>query len=286
MVRDDHRRFTFHQAFQGADDGLLGGRIETRRGLVENEDWRIANNRSRDRDALALAAGKRRPALTNHGGVAPRQAHDELVRVRQPRRADGVLWLSVWFAVGDILPNRSTEENRILQNEADLVAQRLQGVIANVGAVNLDLSRRGIVEAWHQAHDRRLACAGGTHNRGDLTWFNPQADVFQHRYVAAIAEADVVEFDSAPELGCLVGAWKAPDAALDLQHFLDPLVAHGGLRDGVGHLGEIAHRLVCLAQVQQKYHQHAGAELAGQGQTGSVSEHQARAHGDDDIDDR
>ncbi len=75
-------------------------------------------------------------------------------------------------------------------------------------------------------------------------------------------------------------------AAFDLEHLADALVADQRLRDRVGHLRQVFHRLVHLAEVQHKDHEHAGADLAAQGEAGAVPEHEAGADGDDDIDHR
>jgi hypothetical protein len=45
-----------HQPRQALEDQLFGFRIERRRRLVEQEDRGVANDRTRDRDSLPLAA--------------------------------------------------------------------------------------------------------------------------------------------------------------------------------------------------------------------------------------
>ena len=60
---------------------VLGVGVERAGGLVEDEDGRVLEQRARDREALALAAGERGAALADDGVVAVGQAADEVVRV-------------------------------------------------------------------------------------------------------------------------------------------------------------------------------------------------------------
>ena len=94
------------------------------------------------------------------------------------------------------------------------------------------------------------------------------------------------EFDLTFELGGLACARHVPHAAFNLQDFLNALVTDHRLGHGVGHLREIAHRLVHLPQIQQEYDQHTGGELAGQRQPCPVPQDQTRPDGHDDLHDR
>ena len=59
--------------------GFFGFRIERRGGLVEQDDRRVADQRPRHRDALALAAGQLGAEFADRGIVAEREAHDEIM---------------------------------------------------------------------------------------------------------------------------------------------------------------------------------------------------------------
>ena len=252
MVRDDDGRPTFHQAFQSLRHQLLRRGIQSRRRLVENQDRRVAHDRPGDRDPPALTAGQGHAALAHHRGVALGHVHDEVMRVRQFGGVHGVLDRRVGFAVGDVLPDGPAEQQRVLQHEAHLVAQRLQREAANVQTVDLHVSRLGVEEARDETGDCRLACAGRPDDRRDLARLDPRADVFQYLRDAVVAERDMVEFDQTSEGRGLPRARQVPDAAFHLQELLDAFEADGRPRDGIGHLREIAHRLVRLAQVEEK----------------------------------
>src|SRR5262245_1927422 len=99
------------------------------------------------------------------------------MRVGEPGGADDLVARGFGFAVGDVLPDRRVEENRLLQNKADLLAQRPQGEVARVFSVDQEPTRKGIVEAGDEADDRGFASAGRSAGRDGLAGLDGQADV-------------------------------------------------------------------------------------------------------------
>ena len=69
-VRDHDRRSSLAEMLDGALHLPLGFRIERSGGLVEQDDRGILEQRARDRDALALAAGEPRAVLA-HRRIVP-----------------------------------------------------------------------------------------------------------------------------------------------------------------------------------------------------------------------
>ena len=86
-MRDDQRRAIAHELDQRLLDAPLGFVVERRRGLVEDQDGRVLEQRARDGDALALAARQQRAAIADRGVEALRQLGGELVDVGGLRRA-------------------------------------------------------------------------------------------------------------------------------------------------------------------------------------------------------
>ena len=72
---------------QAVLDQRLALAVEARRGLVEDQDARVGENRARDRDALALPARQLDAALADDRVVALLELLDELVAVRDPADA-------------------------------------------------------------------------------------------------------------------------------------------------------------------------------------------------------
>ena len=69
-VGDHERRAARHHLAQRELDLLLGRGVDRRGGVVEDQDPRVGEDRARDRDPLALAAGERQPALADTRVVA------------------------------------------------------------------------------------------------------------------------------------------------------------------------------------------------------------------------
>ena len=107
-------------------DGVLALVVKGARGLVQNEDARVAQKHARDGDALLLAAGQPRAALAHERVVAVGQRADELVDVGLARRLLDFGLGGAGAAVGDVLPHRAAEQIHVLLHDADGVAQACQ----------------------------------------------------------------------------------------------------------------------------------------------------------------
>src|SRR6185312_10511715 len=156
-----------------------------------------------DADPLALAPGDVRSPLPQDGLVAVRQAGDEVVGVGRPRGAFDLLPGRLESAVADVLADRPGEEQRLLQDDADLLAQRLQLEVANVDAVDLDASGAGIVEANQLAHQSALARTGVADDCDPLPWQRIEGDVRERVLATRVGEGDPLGPDvpvSSPEL--------------------------------------------------------------------------------------
>src|SRR6185369_13209236 len=131
---------------------------------------------ARDRDALALSTGKRDASLSDDRIVPFRHLLDELVRVRHLGSPYDLLPRRARFAVGDVAPDRRMEEHRLLQDKADLPAQRMLRVAANVLPIDLHYARGRVVETGQQADHRCLPCTGRADQRHNLSGLHTEAD--------------------------------------------------------------------------------------------------------------
>ncbi len=115
-------------------------------------------------------------------------------------------------AVGDVLPDRRAEQERVLQHEADLVAQRLDGEAPDVRAVDLDRPGDRVVEARDQVDDRRLAATRLADEGRDLSGLDREAEVLEHELIRRVPERHVLELDPALEApgACARAAGPAP----------------------------------------------------------------------------
>src|SRR5262245_19427463 len=108
-MRDHQRGAVAHEFDQRGLDAPLGFIVESRRGLVEDQDGRVLEQGARDGDALLLSARQLRTALT-HGCVhALRQFAGEFVDVGHARRLVDLLRIDVTHAERDVVADRIVE---------------------------------------------------------------------------------------------------------------------------------------------------------------------------------
>ena len=183
-------------------------------------------------------------------------------------------------------PDRSAEQQRVLQHEADLIPQRLQRELADVGPSILTAPAIGSKKRGTRLAIVLLPMPDGPTIAATWPGSTAEAHVFQDAHVLVVAKRDVVEFDVPLERRRLARAGQVADRAFGAKDFLDPFVADGGLRERVGHLRQVFDRLVGLLQIHQEDDQHARAQLTGWTSVHAVGEDQARAERDDDVDHR
>ena len=146
-VRDHERGAVLAQMRHRILHQPLGFRIERGGRLVEQDDRRVLDQRARDRDALALAAGKLGAALADQGVVAFGKAGDEFVGVGGLGGGDDLLLGRAGLADRDVVADRAVEQEHVLADIGDLPAQRGARHVGDVLAVDGDGAAVGLVEA-------------------------------------------------------------------------------------------------------------------------------------------
>ena len=139
---------------------------------------RVGEQRASDRDALALAAGEREPALAHARVEALRQARR---RTRRPARAARPVRPRAQgragAPVGDVLGDGRREQERVVADDRHGLAQRAQLDLAHVGAVEQDLPGARVVQSRDQRDEARLARAGRADQRDGAPGGHVQVDV-------------------------------------------------------------------------------------------------------------
>ena len=131
-MSDGDDGLALHEPFEGVDDEFFGLAVEGGGGLVEQEDGAVADHDAGDADALALASGEGGAALADQRVVAEGHAGDELVGVGESGGGDDLFFGGGRAAEGDVLVDGAVKEDGLLEDVADLVAERLELVVADV----------------------------------------------------------------------------------------------------------------------------------------------------------
>ena len=117
---DDDRGAALGEALEGGLHEALAHRVQGARGLVEEQQAGVLQERARDGDALLLAAAQLHTALTHLRAVAFRKLLNEAVSI-------GSLCSRFYFSVsgarapnGDVVMDRRGKQRRLLAYEAHL----------------------------------------------------------------------------------------------------------------------------------------------------------------------
>ena len=103
-----------------------------RRCLVKNNYRRILQHGARDREALALAAGKTCSALAYDRVIAVRQSVDKVIAAGGSCRRDHLLVRCVGSAELDVVFDGVGKQINILEHNAYLIHERSESVILHV----------------------------------------------------------------------------------------------------------------------------------------------------------
>ena len=101
-------------------------------------------------------------------------------------------------ADGDVFARGHLEAHEVLKDDADVAVEIFEGVLAQVDAVEQDLSFGGIVESGDEFDDGGLALAVLADQRDSFAGRESEVEVLQHRPVGArIGEGDIAKFEAA-----------------------------------------------------------------------------------------
>ena len=101
----------------------LGLYVHSARRVVQDQDARVEQQRTRNGDTLLLAAAQRRAALAHRRVVAFGEAENKVMRGGGLRGCNHFLVTGIWPAKGNVVADRTGEEVRLLQHDADLGAE-------------------------------------------------------------------------------------------------------------------------------------------------------------------
>ena len=164
-MRHGHRGAAARQTFEGRVDRGLGGRVQGRCRLVEQQNGRVAQHRPRNCDPLSLAARKADPAFAARSLVTLRQRKKEFVNLGGPRGRFDLRIRGPGPAHPDVFPHRRVKQEVLLKNDAGLAAIRIEVALAKIHTIYHHGALVRIIETKQQIQDRALARSAGSHKR-------------------------------------------------------------------------------------------------------------------------
>src|SRR5712664_2546625 len=198
-MRNQQGRASPGSTFQCIDNGPFGGRIKPTGRFIQDQDGGSSQNRPGNGDALFLAAGKGGATLCDQGFITVWKPVNELGGIRYHGRRDNLLLAGIWTSESDVLADCPAEQQGVLQNETDLRAQGLDGIVSNVFGVNRDGAAARIIEPWNQADESAFARAGGPYNRDFFTGSDTQVDVGKNGLPRMVFERNIAKLDFSPK---------------------------------------------------------------------------------------
>mmetsp|Transcript_5627 Transcript_5627/g.13653 ORF Transcript_5627/g.13653 Transcript_5627/m.13653 type:complete len:390 (-) Transcript_5627:1197-2366(-) len=211
-VRDHHDGAALHEAVECRLHHPFALRVQLGRGLVENEDRRVLENRARNRDPLPLPRGQ--PHLGDDGLEALWELVDELRGVCLARCRLHLGVGGVGASVPHVLRHCPVEQHRLLRHEGHVAAVPLEVEVLDILAVQHHRALLNVIEALDEARDRRLAVTRAADQRGHRAWGELDREFVENNSVRArrVREDHVPQLQHARHRGGLVA-----DAARDLR---------------------------------------------------------------------
>ena len=267
-VGDEEGGSSLHEGFEGLLDETLALGIEGAGGFVEDEDGRVAEDGACDGDALALTAGELDAAVADGGLVTLGEGLDEGVGVGE---TGGLFDLGLGgpgSTVGDVVGDRTTEQEDLLRDERELIAEIGERVVPGVAAVDDDAAPGGIVEAEQEGEQGGFAGAAGSHDGDLLTGLGVEFDALKDLDAGSggVGEVDVLEGHLAAETGEGRGGLGG-EGGLHLgsfaEEFADALGGTDSLLDLAVEVCELTHGPGHEGRVEDESGEFAEGDLAG-----------------------
>ena len=165
--------------------------VHTAGGIVQNEDARVGQQGAGDGHPLLLPAAQGYAALADHRLVPVGGAHDEVVGAGGFGGRDYIFHLGSGAAVGDIFGDGVAEQERILQDHANLAPQTLEGYVADVVVVNEDAAVAHFIKAGEQVGNRGFARTCRANESDGLPRLYHKINVAQNGTAAFVMKPDL-----------------------------------------------------------------------------------------------
>ena len=231
---DDDLRGVGNLMMECGTNQLIGFGVDRGCGIVEDQDFRLFQQRTRNAQTLALAAGNVGTALFDVRIVLIGEFLNEAVSLRKLARVANLFISGVWIAPTQIFGDGSGEEHVLLQHHGNLITQYFQIVITHIHAADLQRTFGHVIQTWHKLHQTGLCGTGAADDADGHAGMNLQINIVKHRLFGSggITEGDMVEIDIAI-LHFLDGISRIRNRAFLVQHLADTF--GGSLRNNAHH---------------------------------------------------
>ena len=128
--------------------------VKCRKAVIENKDFRILCNRTRNRQTLLLSAGHIRSALGNRGLIFIVFCFNKLCCLRNRGCFFDLGIGCIFFSEAQVRCDRSREQHTFLRYKTNLVSQILHGNVSDIFPIQGNLSARHIVKTRNQVYQR------------------------------------------------------------------------------------------------------------------------------------
>ncbi len=135
-VRDHHSRPSPGDAAGSRGHAGLGGEVEIRGRLVQEQDRRIDELGTCERDELALTRREGAPPLGDRGLIAARELGDELVGTDGNCGGLDLVVARVGASIGDVVVDRAREQEALLRHVPELAPIGGKVIFTKVGPVD------------------------------------------------------------------------------------------------------------------------------------------------------
>ena len=159
-MRDHECGAALHQIREPLLDQRFRLGIQTRSRFVQNQDARIGKDGPRNRNTLALSAGKLHSALSDNRVVFVGKSLGELIDPGNAASAQDVGFARIRARESDILANGAVKKERFLQHNSESGAVGVEGHAAEVDAIDQDFPLGRLMECRDEPDDGGFSRAG------------------------------------------------------------------------------------------------------------------------------
>lgn len=199
-MSDDEGSTALCELLERGLDVLFGARVERGSGFVKEDDFRVLEDGTCDCDALFFAARESEPALAHFGLVCVGETHDLVVDAGGAAGVEDHFVGGFRIGVFQIVHDSFVEEDGVLGDDANVLAEGVDSDVAHVLAVNFDGTLLDVVESEQEPQNGCLAAATLADEGGSGTGLAEEVKAAERRLAVVVRKVHIAE-DDLPSAG-------------------------------------------------------------------------------------